>query len=814
MRPLAHSLRAVPIAIVILLALACAWPALADPSGPWKPELTHRPRLLWEAAEWDTILDRLDREPYATLYARVRSRAGASPRPMPEYYDAGREYGNANIAKDAAFVWAVEGDASAAEKAALILEDLALDFTYEGGIPGLYELLDDDIHVAEAMQGYCVAFDILAGTNYLDPGREQAIRDRLEQMLVNCWQFFLVDWYIVRQEFSNNNHFTKLAAAFGTAAITLNDSQYASEWINHAMAWGTKKLFALTTPGEGTFAEGPSYQVYSADNHLPFFLQYDLFTGGESGWFEQRHCLLTGYNCWYEDVFVVNPLDDDRMHTLARWTVDIRLPDGRCPPFDDSFMIGNLNGLLAGAWGDGEMAWDWLRAPGAPHYSRYISDNTPDMICTFDDSIVPTPPARGPGIVLPESGFAIFRTGWDEGATYAMFIAERGQSRTMVPGHEHADTLSFMLWADDTFLAIDPGYIRYEMRDEVRFGVDHNVIAIDGEGPPAPNLLGIGGVDGELTAWDLSGTPEYAVGITNYSRTDWARAFFFYGGFAVVGDLLESNTVHDYEFLLHGHGGGDTGGDFTLLESGARWEIDGMGLDFTITGTGEIAHSHYLDHHGWHWNQDITHEVYSGQIVSHDAGYVAALVPDQDDPPQIARLELGVGAGGLSIRTGGFTDYVVADDGSGNAVLPTVPPIRARSAVTWVRPAENRALVIGESLYVDGRRIAHQTGGTSMEVRWDDGLVELVPDTAAGNALLVETTNPATSVTGSCVTGWSFDAGFTRIEINGSCTVRVEYDPTGDDDDDDNDSGDDDSGDDDDDDSGGCGSASPLSLLY
>ena len=101
-----------------------------------------------------------------------------------------------------------------------------------------------------------------------------------------------------------------------------------------------------------------------------------------------------------------------------------------------------------------------------------------------------------------------------------MFLAENGSAREQ--GHKHADNLSFMFYADGAFRALDPGYIKWDRRDEVRFGIDHNVVAIDGVGPPAPGLLA-GGVDAFITAADLSQWPQYAVGTTRYSNTDWTR---------------------------------------------------------------------------------------------------------------------------------------------------------------------------------------------------------------------------------------------------------------------------------------------------
>ena len=769
--------RTVPALLVIALILAAAFPAFSQTTGPWKPELIHRPRLLWEEGDWPTILDRLTREPYITLYARVKSRANGTPAPRLQYYSPTREYGAANIAKDAAFVWAVEGNATLAEKAALTLEDLAVVFNWED-VAALFKLLDYDIHVAEAMSAYCEAYDILAGTGYLDPTRDQAIHDRLELLFVNAWQFYLVDWYSYRQTLNFMNHFTKFAAAFGTAAITLNDSQHATEWINHAMAWGTYKLYNYCSTEEGAYTEGPSYHIYTAEIHLPFFIQYDRFTGGESATFQKRRCNVLGRDCTYTPVFVENPLDQGRVEALARWTVDIRLPDGRCPPFDDSFMIGNFNGLLAGAFADGELAWDWLNMPGAPLYSSYIVDLSADLICTFDDTVTPVEPARGPNIVRPEDGYAIFRTDWGPDAAYALLLAERGKARIMGVMHEHADTLSFLYWAHGQMLAMDPGYIRWEEHQRVRKGIHHNVVAIDGQGPPGWLLLGFGGVDGRINQTDLDSAPQFTVATTRYAQTDWARALIFYEDLLLVGDFLVSDSPHEYAFLLHGNGGGDTGGDFDLTADGARWEIDGVSLDLTLTGTGDVTPSHKQSDHGWHWNQFHTHEVFSGAIgPAPIAGFAAALLPGTTTAAALVQvLDLPAGCGGLEVSNGA-TDYLLVDKGTEGCEIDGTPSIGVQAGAAWFRPAENRALVFGSDagLFVSDRRLAWQTDGTSMKVAWGTGWVTIESDAGQGNTIVVQTDGPAWAVTGQCVEDYHASPFFTWVHLNGTCEITVEF---------------------------------------
>ena len=774
------SKKAVFGSLIFLLALIIFGTSTApycQTASPWKSSYTSRPRLLWEPADWPVIIDRLTREPYITLYNRVKSRAGGSPGTPPQYYDSTHEYGQANTAKAAAFVWAVEGDSAYGEKSAVILEQLAVVFNYED-LAALIKLLDYDIHAAEAIQGYLAAFDILAGTGYLTGPRLTDIQTRLETMLVNCWNFYYVNWYIYKQVFTPTNHFTKLATAFGTAAITLNQSQHAGQWIDLAMGWGVDRVFGFCATDEGAYTEGPSYHVYAAVQHVPFFIQYNRFTSGEDATFYKRKCNLFGQNCTYESVYVEDPLFDPRFEKMAMWMLNIRLPNGLTPPIDDGLTIGNINGLISGALGNEYLAWDWLNSSAANLYSMYCSDLTVDMITTFDDTVIPAEPNWGPSVIYENDGYGIFRTDWSEDAAYALFLAEGGKARVNGIGHEHADNLSFFYWYDGKMLAIDPGYIKWSEHNKVRFGIDHNIISIDGKGPPAPNILGLGGVDAQIHQYEIEDSPQYAIGSTEYANTHWTRGFFFYDDFILVGDVLEADEIHEYEFLLHGNGGGDTGGAFTLFFDGAQWEIDGTSIDLLVTATSDITTDNYTDYHGWTWSSIHTHEVFTGSIFSQNAGFVASLIPDMDTSNVTATpLVTPDDCAGLQLSFSGMEDYLLVDSGSLGCQTTSGSTFEIINGAAWFSPATSKAVVFGQgaSFSVDGRQIARQTNGISMKVNWGHGWVEITPDNGQDNELIVELDMPWADVSGSCVEQVRVTPAFVWMKLNGVCTVEIQY---------------------------------------
>ena len=775
------------IVICVIVLLAVAVTANSTPSGPWKPELTHRPRLLWSSqSEWTLIVSRLDREPYATIYQRVKSRAGATLQSKPALYNPAREYSNANIAKDAAFVYAVEGLPSYGDKAVAALLDIDTSFSYQG-VDGLSELLTDDIHVADAIQGYCAAFDILAGAGYFDAAAEQEAAGVLQSMLEAAWQFYFGLYYSYL-DLHIDNHYIKLAAAFGTAAITFNDHELASPWIHTAMANGIDRLYAIVDE-DGAVAEGPSYHVFSANNYIPFFLQYDRFTGGADSIFEKRNCALPGLQCTYEPVFVGNPIDDPRLASIARWALAIRLPDGRCPPIDDSFTIGGFGALLAGPLDDPALAWDWLNAPGTPLYSGYLADVSVDILCSFNDGLPVQEPDFGPSVVFPHTAAAVLRTGWGADDAYVLFLAEKGVARSAVPGHEHADNLSFQYWQGDTALAVDSGYIQWSEHDEVRFGIDHNVMTVDGVGPPTGSTMLDGGVDADITAWTLSGTPEIVIGTTRFAGTDWHRGLFFFGDALAVIDVMRSDAVHEYEFLLHGAGDVES---FYQTGQGAHFGVDPDGFSLVQFANKTIMARNYTDIHSFTYGQKIDHVVYGGAVTGDRAGFLSMLIPDTAENTTLSTVKNGV-----NVYYDGGEGYFLL---SNEQEQPEQGELVVEQGAAWIEPSLAKAVLIGAGLLQGESVLLRQSKGVSVTVTWGDDYVEFLPDTIEGNLFQVDVDGPYAEVTGDCVAEWGIEDGTVSLELDEPCAVRVEpADLPSDDDDDAGPNDDDDFADDDDD---------------
>ena len=614
--------------LLISLGFGQAW-AADPPTGPWHPEITARPRLLFYADDLSTLQDRITREPYITLMQRVRSRANSGYSPTPsDPYSAPREYSNANIAKAAAFAAWIDNDADLADKAATVLEVMAPDV----GTMTL-QLIDYDIHVAEAIIAYCDAYDILAGSGLVGAERLAGIEALLGGMVAD-WYAKYADLFAIVEQTRYNNHQTKTASAFAMAGMTLNQRDDSNKWFNYGMGSAYDVMFNYLLHEEGADAEGPYYYEYSAVDHLPMFIAYDRLIGADA-WILKRGLCLIGPNCPWDDYYIVNPLDHPKTYAGALWAVKSRMPDGSQPPLDDADPTGSLNGLLATHFQDGLLAWEWLNNDRDPLFSEHCSAIEVDLIAAYDDAVPVTPPDEnfGPHFVLAGAGEAFLRSGWDAEDAWAMFIAEYNQPRVMGSMHEHADNLSVSLFARGQYLLLDPGYIAWDYHDLVRMGVHHNVPTVDGQGPPAPIGKGkdLFGADAFIADSKLDIETPFVTGISSWNNADFTRTLFFpENDYLVVIDDMVSGASHTFGVLWHGQAGGDSGFPFELLVDGGSWRPNDAAVDVHVAATtGDLIFNTLTNIHSFQWMQQIQHtslDAHADATVPH-ARFISVALP-------------------------------------------------------------------------------------------------------------------------------------------------------------------------------------------
>ncbi|MBZ0270845.1 heparinase II/III-family protein [bacterium] len=638
--------RATLAAILVFASFAFAAPALAAsaPTGPWMPEITERPRLLFGPGDIDEMRDRAGREPYATLLSRIRSRANSGFDPVvPAGYSEAREYANADTAKAAALVAIIDENSARADKAASILEVVDT----EGWT--LYQLFDADIHIGEALGSMCVAYDTLAGSGYVDGARLDGIADRIGLLLENLYADFwdkLAFWTTL----SYSNHSIKINAGLALCAMALNDHPDASKWFHIGFTETYRKLFDINLSDEGAYAEGTYYGAYTGVTAFPFLLSYNRLVGTGGAFWERDPCLF-GPGCNWRSIALDNPIDHPRFHAMGRWYTAIRLPGGGKPPIDDANIEGFFNGLVGSATGDGLLLWDWLTDAHDPLMTNHAQEIAAETYAFYDDSIAPEPPGPdfGPSFFLPDAGQAVLRSGWGDFDTWTMMIAEHGDVRKVGHGHEHPDNLSVTLHALGEYLLIDPGYGSWGQRLAVNKAHHHNLPTVDGEGPDHPGVVTpFRGQDAFLTDGVMDGSMPFAVGESSWHDADFTRSVIMLSpALLVVIDEMESDTPRTFGLWWHGNAGGDAPETFELFDDGAAWHADAASVDVRVASTaGPVAYDTTTNIHGFAWQEQTTHTSMHVEAadVSDDTEFVSIIQPYENAPAAVSWRHLDDGA--------------------------------------------------------------------------------------------------------------------------------------------------------------------------
>ncbi len=524
-----------------------------------------------------------------------------------------------------------------------------------------------DLSVSEAALFWAEAYDMLAGAGYdfsaagggvtgsAVRSRLSALRDYMEDDNAYLpilppsspaigFDFTSSIWI----EGAADNHHVKLQAALSVLSLaTLGDSG-AQGILDDAVEKLAKGL-ELMTPSNGAsgngvlWAEGPNYHLYSTHQYLA---AVDALR-------------RRGVVDLYSDIFSLAACH----LTLPEFV----MPDGYMPPWDDNrAAVFNIAGLLysyhAGLEGRDMLHWLW-RKGGSPVPSAFRAD----YIARFDDSVPtvssPADLSDEASAFFPESGFARLQSSWDSDAVWLLLQSEHGGTHTNGRAHEHPDPNSVILHACGELLLIDSGYAGWSNRDATKFAENHNIVLVDGAGPPASSQPPIGGV------WSIGGTGslmgncftadrlDYASSSANYENTDFTRhAIVTSDGGVILYDVLTANAVKEYTLLLHGNGGGSSGGTFESHENGALWERDNAALrSFTVASGDEIALT----------SRDLQHAVYSNELLTHTMleikqrgeieSYLTFLAPSRtaDTMPSITAIEVENGQGiGISNADG------------------------------------------------------------------------------------------------------------------------------------------------------------------
>jgi len=565
-----------------------------DPSDAlaWHPEWSARPRLYGDAATWQAAKEAVEtKDAEATfLYARIATVAAYTPQAQPagSYNFSITDY-NAEVAANAVLAAFIDDDASLAQKAVEILAELDVDFLH---LPP--EQFDQgSIHGAQALLNACFAYDLLVGFALIDEPQATTVAAAILDFAGDLYFFEVTlpfGWFYM------NNHVIKLAAALAVAGMTLNDNPQAAVYVNFGLTTAPYFLLEYQTPVGGGHGEGPHYFDYSMKTWLPFVTAYHRFAQGETYPYRIDCRPRFFLPCDKVNTDVVDPLLDPRTDALLDWRIALTMPDGRIPPIDDSFTSCGRSGAVAPVYdrgdfarhyfaeGDCQRAWTGLEILQLALFDQMPAPHEPDVLSVCNQA----------------AGQAVLRNDWSAQSHYALLNGEHGTARLSGLGHEHPDATSFILYAHGEMLALDSGYQSFGERMLVAPAENHNLILVDGQGPPMGLTIAWVGVDSYLTDF-VDEPPFRSVQVaTTYQQADITRRLLLIDDdYFVTTEIVEADAAHTYAWLLHANAGGTTDGTFTLETDGALIERPNGVMRTTLQSDAAPTFTEYEEEHGF-----------------------------------------------------------------------------------------------------------------------------------------------------------------------------------------------------------------------
>lgn len=642
-----------------LLAL-CLLVGCPSPEEPAAPEPTPEPYAAFHphlAATPDLrgpTLERLDREPYAAIYAQVLEHAAGEIRAEDLAWTASEQNHNARVAAANGFLAWLHDDAAYAARGAEVLAAIRTDFDQRD---------DWDINIAmpHNLIAWTDAWDLLSATGEVPQAELDAAADAIVSLAHQFFSAFVLDEgsRSLLLTPAQNNHPIRTAVAIGYVALGFWDHPLSASMRDWAFSeldylWGPEGHYLLE---DGGVSEGPFYSGYAWTPSLVLFGAVE-----QSGRTLElrRSCLnrsdadpWTDHGCIEGEPFTFdNPLHHNRFPGFAHWSMGLRLPWGMRPPREDSrFSAPNGVALLTAFVDDaGAFRWDWENNREVPRRTNHALDTTLRHLLWFDDAVVATEPdylSR----VLPTAGEAVFRSSWDEDAVWGMIQAESGDARKTL--HDHVDSLSFQVAAHGEYLLMDTGYYKPVDYNNARTAnaTGHNVVLIDGQGAPDKGLLThFGDVDAQLVRPLLGGAVEAVEAHQSYEDADLIRTLaFVQDRFFVVADFIASEREpREHRFRVHGWAGFDSGGAFALGADGARWERELAGVDVYLSspdGDVSIEQPPYEENRAPYAHEieggraTTHHEVMDGVITGSAPDFLGLLVPYRvgEDAPTVVR---------------------------------------------------------------------------------------------------------------------------------------------------------------------------------
>ena len=491
-------------------------------ADPWHPEINHRPRIIMLLDEIEEVQNRLNQEPYLSLWNNqfgsnqsIYQNARRFIEPTINTQSNPRSFFDkrAWIAKDAAFVFLMNRKADGST----ILDDFTdelnpwsrsdyFDHAIEYlesidptviGPNDLIELVSHGPMVnnwqyrSRELINYCQAYDLLLGSG-MEPN--DLIETNLIQFAENLLSKYTATEYTNQYLLQRNNHKLAIGAALGMAAVTLNQNQNSSKWANAGMLLINWVCFG--DPAEsfdgyslidenGGYAEGTHYFHYSWKKLVPFFIAMKNFNGDWSEFYTSTE--IDGFYPNFPSSNNINlrsPYFDTRYHVIYDWINNLRLPNGMLPVIEDSPI--NVYAPEIGI----------LFEEYDPYFNIHIADGEPSPLIKSltdlrSDYIVAGNHSYDNNnnesmIYMPHSGNAILR-GQNNQSIYLHINGKNGHARLAAAAHDQADVSHFEIGFGKHRLSLEGGYAGWNHRYDINKAENHNIILVNGFGPKPPS---------------------------------------------------------------------------------------------------------------------------------------------------------------------------------------------------------------------------------------------------------------------------------------------------------------------------------------
>jgi hypothetical protein len=339
------------------------------------------------------------------------------------------------------------------------------------------------------------------------------------------------------------------------------------------------------------------------------------------------------------------------------WPLRVAFPCGFTPALNSGVVDKEwllYMGIGAELFDDPEFRWALRRFAG-PHYipvAKNIATTFPQMDELFAAALrrggVERPPAYT-SLLLPQSGFAVLRDGWDPDSLG--MVLDFG---TPWGGHGYPGKLSFTLWGRDALLASLPGSpASYSLPVYGKWcnqTKSHNTVLVGGKSQRGP-------YSAQLDAWHDVGDAAFVAASTDVYKpvSHRRRVTFVKGEYFVVFDHLAGGAEGTpLAWMYHCPQGLQVGEDARVQSPAGRPGVlllppVGEAFDGVETGIGHGAvpvqwHPGYKP--GDAWRDDIDYIGYQKRLGCGGSAYAVAVVPFRHQPPQLRATSPHLRSGG------------------------------------------------------------------------------------------------------------------------------------------------------------------------